>query len=262
MKKINAIAALIISALLMTGCYTSRVARPGNLKADLSKKIPHLSNRIYVTQQGITADQAFDELLDILVMTNNLTLVVDKEKHMVMTDTKDVGHSTLQRMTFVIEEKGNDAQVKITTQWRSGANAVGFAFPIAGYSLQEDWAATQWEKNRLGIAMAESNNIANKFDKAIVSYETDESQLAWYNRKRIDQTYLAWNNKKKDRKSDLAMNSKKKENRRKIKTEIALTVTPTITDDFNYGIVSNDVSLPEFSWNKDTDSYDHQLAAY
>jgi hypothetical protein len=263
MKKKTTFAVLIISAFLMAGCQTtSRVAHPGDLKAEISKKIPHLSNRIYVTKQGASADKAFDELLDILVMSNHMTLVVDKERHIITTDTKDVGHSTLQRMTFVIEDKGYDAQIKITTQWRSGANAVGFAFPVAGYSLQEDWAPTQWEKNRLGIAMAESNTIANKFEKAIVSYETDQSELAWYNKKRDNQSYLAWNNKKKDKKSDVASNNKKKDNKRKNRSDIAYAGTPSITDDFNYGIVSNDVGQPELAWYNKNNGYNQELAAY
>lgn len=251
MKKKNAFTVLIISALLMTGCHSiSKVSESGDLKAEISKKVPHLSNRIYVTQQGVSADKAFDELLDILVLTNHLTLLTDRERHIVVTDTKDVGHSTLQRMTFVIEEKGNDAQIKITTQWRSGANAVGFAFPVAGYSLQENWAPTQWEKNRLGIAILESNSIANKFDKAIVSYQTDESELAWYNRKRVDQSYLALNSNSKDKKSDLAVHNKKKENKKKDRSDIAYKESHSVTDDFNYGIVSNDVGLFDLALNK------------
>jgi hypothetical protein len=263
MKKTTAFAALIISAFLMAGCHSiSKVSETGDLRTEISKKIPHLSNRIYVTKQSVSADKAFDELLDILVLSNHLTLVVDRERHMVITDTKDVGHSTLQRMTFVIEEKSDDAQIKITTQWRSGANAVGFAFPVAGYSLQEDWAPTQWEKNRLGIAMAESNDIASKFDKGIVSYETDQSELAWYNKKRDDQSYLAWNNKKKDKKDDLAMNNKKKDHKRKNRSETAYTGTYSATDDFNYGIVSNDVGQPELAWYNNNNGYDQALAAY
>jgi hypothetical protein len=241
MKKRTAFAILIISVFLMTGCQSiSKVSETGDLKAEISKKIPHLTNRIYVTKQGVSADKVIDELLDILVSSNHLTLMVDRERHIVATDTKDVGHSTLQRMTFVIEEKGDDAQIKITTQWRSGANAVGFAYPVSGYSLQEDWAPTQWEKNRLGIAMAESNTIANKFEKGIVSFDTDETELAWYNRKRDNQQYLALNNKKKDKKSDIALNNKKKDNKRKNRLEIANTETATGADQFNGGIVSNE----------------------
>jgi hypothetical protein len=263
MKKKTTFAVLIISALLMAGCHSiSKVSQTGDLKTEISKKVPHLSNRIYVAQQGVSADKAFDELLDILVTTNHLTLVVDREKHTVLTDTKDVGHSTLQRMAFVIEEKGDEAQIKITTQWRSGANAVGFAFPVSGYSLQEDWAPTQWEKNRLGIAMAESNTIANKFDKGIVSYDTDQTELAWYNHKRDNQSYLALNNKTKDKKSDLALSNKKKENKRKNRIDNANMLTVSAADDFDFGIVSNDVGGPEFGLNDNNISYDLELAAY
>jgi hypothetical protein len=263
MKKKTTFAVLIISAFLMAGCHSiSKISESGDFNAEISKKISHLSNRIYVTKQGVSADKVFDELLDILVLNNHMTLLTDRERHIVTTDTKDVGHSTLQRMTFVIEEKGDDAQIKITTQWRSGANAVGFAFPVAGYSLQEDWAPTQWEKNRLGIAMAESNDIASKFDKGIVSYETDQSELAWYNKKRDDQSYLAWNNKKKDKKDDFALNNKKKDHKRKNRSEIANTEISIVSDDFNYGIVSNDVGQPELAWYNNNNGYDQALEAY
>jgi adenine-specific DNA methylase len=155
-------------------------------------------------------------------------------------------------MTFEIQEKGDLAEIKITTQWRSGANAVGFAFPVAGYSLQENWAPTQWEKNRLGIAMTASNAIANKFDKAIVSYETYEPELAWYNRKRDNQSFLALDMKKLNKKSDFAFTNKKgfKRNDRSGIASISAV------DDFDYGVVSNDVEMTNKSQNI------NELAAY
>ena len=240
MKKNNIFALFILSVFLMAGCHSvSKVCETGDMNADYLKKIPHLANRIYVTEQGISADKMCDELLNILASRNHMTVLVDREKHYIATETKDVGNSTLQRMIISIKETGEDSQMEIITQWRSGSKAVGFAYPVAGYSLQEDWAHTQWEKNRLGIALAESAAIANEFKNGAVSYNIEESDLPWYNRTRDNQPNLALNNKKKDKKSDLALNNKKKDNKRKNRLDIAYVDNAPIADEFNYGFVSN-----------------------
>jgi hypothetical protein len=242
MKKKNILAVIILSVFFIAGCKSvSSVSETGDLKADYLKKIPHLANRIYVKEQGVSADKMCDELLNILASRNHMTVMVDRERHYITTDTKDVGNSTLQRMIISIKENGEDSEMEIITQWRSGSKAVGFAYPVAGYSLQEDWAHTQWEKNRLGIALAESAAIANEFKDGAVSYNIEQSDLAWYNRKRDTQQNLALNNKKKDKKSDIAINSKKKDNKKKNRSDIAYTESAPNIDDFNYGIVSNDI---------------------
>jgi hypothetical protein len=183
MKKLRFIGVFTLFGFMMAGCDSvSLVSR--DLKTDYLKKIPHLANRIYVTTQSVPADDMFDELLNILLSENYMTVIVDKERHYITTETKDVGHSTLQRMTFSIQEKGNDSQLTITTEWKSGAKALGFAFPVTGFSLQENWSPTRWEKNRLGIAFAGSAAIANEFKDSSVSYNVDPSGLHWYNRKK------------------------------------------------------------------------------
>jgi hypothetical protein len=228
MKKKNFLTVIILSVFLITGCKSvSKVSGTGDLKADYLKKIPHLANRIYVNEQGVSADKMCDELLDILASKNHMTVLVDRERHYITTETKDVGHSTLQRMIISIKETGNDSQMEIITQWRSGSKAVGFAYPVASYSLQEDWANTQWEKNRLGIALAESAAIANEFKDGSVSYNIEQSELAWYNRKR-------------EYHSDLALNNKKKDNKRKNRSDIAFETSKAGADEFNGEVVSNE----------------------
>jgi len=185
MEKKSVLVVITLLVFLMAGCHcTSEVAKTSDPKTDYLKKIPHLANRIYVTKPDVTADNLCDELLNILATRNHMTVVVDKEKHSIITETKDVGHSTLQRMRFDIRDNGNGAQIMITTEWRSGSKAVGFAFPVAGFSLQENWAPTQWEKNRLGLAFAESAAVANDFKNSNVTYDIEASDLAWYNRKK------------------------------------------------------------------------------
>jgi hypothetical protein len=241
MKKKNVLIVMILSVFLIAGCKSvSKVSGTGDLNVDYLKKIPHLANRIYVKEQGVTADKMCDELLNILASRNHMTVLVDREKHYITTETKDVGHSTLQRMIISIEEKGDDSQMEIITQWRSGSKAVGFAYPVAGYALQEDWSPTQWEKNRLGIALAESAAVANEFKNGAVSYIIEQSDLAWYNRKKDYRSDLASNKKKKEKKSDLALKNKNRDNKKKNNLDIQYVENPSVTDDFNYGIVSNE----------------------
>jgi hypothetical protein len=192
MEKKSVFVVFILLVFLTAGCRcVSEVAVTNNSKTDYLKKIPHLANRIYVTKQGVSADKMCDELLNILVSRNHLTVVVDREKHSIITETKDVGHATLQRMKFDIQDKDNGSELMITTEWKSGSKAVGFAFPVAGFSLQENWAPTQWEKNRLGIAFAESAAVANDFTNSTVTYNTEAADLAWYNRKKESHVELA-----------------------------------------------------------------------
>lgn len=190
MRKFILLALILPFTLLLPGCKS--VSKTSGLSILKSQhKIPHLANRICVTKSGTSADKLCDELRSILISGNHKILIFDKENHCIKTDTKDVGDATLQRMTFMIQAKGNDCQVMITTQWKSGAKAVGFAFPVAGYSLEPDWASAQWEKNRCGLAMAESASVANQIENGIVTYSIETDELPWYNRKSSRQGLLA-----------------------------------------------------------------------
>jgi outer membrane murein-binding lipoprotein Lpp len=192
MKKITVLALSVLFVFLMVGCQsTSKISELSIMNADYLKKIPHLANRIYVTKSGVSAEKMCEEVRNILISRNHMTIIFDKEKHLITTEAKDVGYATLQRMSFAIEDNGTDCQVVISTQWKSGSKAKGFAFPVTGYSLQPNWAMAQWEKNRLGIAMAESAAIAHDIDKGLVSYKIEPTDLAWYNRTRIQQKELA-----------------------------------------------------------------------
>lgn len=192
MKKITVLFHISAFVFVMAGCQSaSKISGSVDIKSDHLKKIPHLANRILITKEGISADKMCDELKNILISRNHLTVIFDKEKHIIRTETKDIGHSTLQRMTFTVEEKDNDSQVRIITEWKSGAKAKGFVFPVAGYSLQSNWVPMQWEKNRSGIAFTESAAIAHEIVNGIVSYGIDPSDLPRYIKKRNLQIELA-----------------------------------------------------------------------
>ena len=192
MKKITVLFFTAAFVFVMAGCQsTSKISGSADLKADYLKNIPHLANRIYITKHNMSADKMCDELKNILISRDHMTVIFDKERRVITTETKDLGYSTLQRMTFTIKEKGADSQVSIITEWKSGSKAKGFVFPVAAYALQSNWAPVQWEKNRLGIAFTESAAIANEIVNGIVSYGIDQSDLPWYNRKRNLQLELA-----------------------------------------------------------------------
>lgn len=185
MKKITALTLSMLCIFLMVRCQsTSKIVATNSMNSDFVKEIPHLANRIYVTKQGISPDNMLEELRNILLSRGHVIVIYDKSKHYIVTDTKDVGNSTLQRMTFAIKQNNGDSQLKITTEWKSGSKAKGFVFPVSGYCLQQDWAPARWEKNRLGIAFAESAVIAHQFKDGLVTFDIQSSDLPWYDRKR------------------------------------------------------------------------------
>jgi len=192
MKKISILGLFMLFVLVMVGCQSSsKIAGNGNLNSEYLKKIPHHANRIYVTKSAVSADKMCDELRNVLISKNHMIVIFEKESHVITNETKAVGHSAVQGVTFTLQEIGNDSQVEIKTQWKSGKNAVGFVFPVAGYSFQPDWTSANWEKNRWGIAFAESAAIANEIKNGIISYAVEPSELPWYNRQTKSKTELA-----------------------------------------------------------------------
>jgi hypothetical protein len=192
MKKITVFVSILILISLSEGCRSSsKIYGSVGYNTDYLKKIPHLANRIYVKNQGVSADLLFDELSNILLSKNHMTLISDRQSHYIVTETSDAGNATLQRMSFTIEQFNNDSRIKIITEWKSGSKAIGFVFPVAGCSFQPNWLPAQWEKNRLGIAFAESAAIANEIKNGFVSYDIEPSDLPWYDRKRRTHTELA-----------------------------------------------------------------------
>jgi predicted transcriptional regulator len=159
-------------AFLTTGCISvSHISTTSGVKEDYLTNIPKGAKIVLVEKKNVSADNLYEELITILLSRGHRIIKDDKERHYITTEGKDIGQSTLQRMTLVILEKENSSQLKITTEWKGGTEASMMATAMSGIPIQADWAIAKWEINRLGIAFAESVAIANEIENGHVSYE-------------------------------------------------------------------------------------------
>ena len=170
----------ILISSLMIGCIgVSHISITSGVGENYLKNIPNGAEVVIVEKKNISADSLYEEVYNTLLSRGHRILRDDKERHYITTEGKDVGKSTLQRMTLVINEKESSSQLRITTEWKGGTEASAAATAASGIQVQSAWAAAKWEKNsRLGIAFAESVAIAHQlflFDankiKENISYE-------------------------------------------------------------------------------------------
>ena len=121
-------------------------------------------------KNNISADSLYEEIFTILISRGHRIIKDDKGRHYLVTEGKDVGQSTLQRMTLVITEIANNSKLKITTEWKAGAEAQNSSTAITGIPVQSSWAIARWGIDRPGIAFAESVAIANEIENGIISF--------------------------------------------------------------------------------------------
>jgi hypothetical protein len=157
---------------VMTSCIgVSHISSTSGLDEESLKGIPPKAKVIYVERKDTSIDNYYEEVISILMSRGHRIMREDKERHYITTEGKDVGESTLQRMTLLITENNSICILKITTEWKAGAEAAGMASAMGGMSIQPEWATASWEINRLGIAFAESFAIAKAIKDGIILYE-------------------------------------------------------------------------------------------
>jgi hypothetical protein len=162
----------ILISSLMIGCISvSHISTTSGVKEEYLSNVPKGAEVVIVNKNNISADSLYEEVYTILLSRGHRILKDDKERHYITTEGKDVGQSTLQRMTLVITEKENSSQLRITTEWKGGTEASAMATAMSGIPIQSDWSLAKWEINRLGIAFAESVAIANEIKDGKISYE-------------------------------------------------------------------------------------------
>lgn len=163
---------MIIIILLLSGCIgISTISKTSGINIGQLNSIPAKSKIVLVSKANTSADSLYDELFSILLSRSHRIYKDDKTRHYITTEGKDVGESTLQRMTIVITETESSSRAKITTEWKAGADAAALGSAISGIAYQAGWAQVYWEASRLGIAFAESVAIAIEIKEGKVSYE-------------------------------------------------------------------------------------------
>jgi hypothetical protein len=159
----------------LTGCISvSYISTSSGVNEDLLSNIPTGAKIIIVDKMNVSADSLSEELVTILISRGQRIFKDDKARHYLTTEGKDIGQSTLQRITINVIEKGNNSQLRINTEWKAGTEATAMATAMSGIPMQSDWQISKWEKSRSGIAFAESEAIANEIKNGIISYDIDK----------------------------------------------------------------------------------------
>lgn len=168
---VNNSSVVILSVILSLGCVSvQNIASISNLPEETLSTIPKGAKSVVIRQNNSTADMLYEEIFAILLDRGHRILKDDKERHYITTEGKDVGESTLQRMTIVIKKQPSYIQAKITTDWKPGTEAAAMATAMSGLTMQIEWSEALWESNRLGIAFAESVAVASDVEQADIFY--------------------------------------------------------------------------------------------
>ncbi len=173
MKRLSInLAILILMTMFVISCMSvSTISTTSGVQQDFLSTIPKGAKIIYVDKENVTADSLYNELYSILLIKGHRIITDDKERHYIVTEGKDVGESTGQRMSIVVTEKDNISQLKITTEWKPGIVTMAFAIAASGIPIQSEWMTASWQINRMGFAFAESAAIANGIKDGKISYE-------------------------------------------------------------------------------------------
>ena len=161
-------------SIILYGCGSIMdISTATGVKEESLRTIPYGASSILVTKQGTSADNLYEEVFSALISRGHRITTADKTRYYITTEGKDVGLSTLQRMTLVIDDKGQSPVLTIRSEWKAGAEASLMASGISGISYIADWAKSKWEISRLGVAFAEGYAIALLIENAEITFDTD-----------------------------------------------------------------------------------------
>ncbi len=165
----------VIYFLLITlcvGCITTQqVKQSSGLTEAITRDIPLNSSIVTVTQSQTTPQQLYNYLFQIAVSRGHRIETEDKERFYFTTQGKDVGTSTLQRMTVsVMKISDSISEATIHTDWMGGTSVNSMYSGMMGASVTQEWERAYWMKGRPGIAFAESVSVAWKIPRGKVNY--------------------------------------------------------------------------------------------
>lgn len=147
--------------ILLTGCIgVSHIAQTSGLSELELKKIPQGAKEV-ILQKDVTVSELYEEIYSSLLLRGHRIAKDDKERHYIMTEGKDVGQSTLHRLTVLVTENEGKSTATIRTEWKPGTEAVMGASIATGVGISADWSQATWLADRSGLAFAESAAIAN-----------------------------------------------------------------------------------------------------
>lgn len=137
----------------------SHIAQTSGLNEDDLSLIPKDASEVII-EKDIPALEMYNEIYSSLLLRGHRIDKDDKERYYITTEGKDVGQSTLQRSTIVINENNGTSKAIIRSEWKPGTTATMGTSMFAGIALSTDWEQAKWETGRPGIAFAEGYSIA------------------------------------------------------------------------------------------------------
>jgi hypothetical protein len=158
-------------SFLLTSCFTmQKISEISNLSEDELNEIPNEAKEVLIKKE-CSAKDLYNDIYDILIDKGHRINKSDEDRYYITTEGRDVGESTLQRMTISVKEDDNIANAKILTDWKAGSAATAGAQAATGLYIQSDWQPAKWEISRLGNAFAETVYIAKQVENSEISYK-------------------------------------------------------------------------------------------
>jgi|SRR5690606_38568102 len=143
---------LPLVALALGSCVgTATISATSGLSQHELSAIPKGATEVIII--GEDRSQLYERIVDALIQRGHRINREDKERFYVTTEGKDVGESTLQRMTIVVNE---DSKAVIKSEWMPGQEAVSMATALSGIPQSASWSKASFEGGRSGIAYAEA----------------------------------------------------------------------------------------------------------
>jgi len=163
---------LAFSILFVPACIsTLTISNTSGLSQEEIDQIPKGASKVIVKMHGVTPDALYNDIYAALIKRGHRVMKSDKEHHYITTEGKDIGESTMQRMTIVITNESDYCQAIITSEWKAGSQSATTASMIAGMPITNEWGRVVFEVNRMGIAFAECVAVAREIPGAIISYD-------------------------------------------------------------------------------------------
>lgn len=166
--KLKSVIPVIIAIFLNSCISTVNISKTSGLSEEDLNEIPLNSKIVLIERADNTAKTMYDEIVDILIDRGHRIIKEDKERNYLLTEGKDLGESTSQRMTIVVTNTDHLSKAKILTEWKPTVNAVTTA---GGVAVQTDWQAATYRVNKIaGIAFAETVSVAKKIKDGKITY--------------------------------------------------------------------------------------------
>lgn len=126
--------------------------------------------RTIIVKKKTTADSLYNEFYNALLTRGHRIANSDNQRLFINTEGKNIGMSTLQRMTVIVNEQSGYAVIRIQTEWMAGTQATAMASSLSGVHIDSNWEISRWSIDRSGNAFAESIAVVLSLDGISVDF--------------------------------------------------------------------------------------------